>query len=469
MPYKLRKAPKRDLFWVVGMDGKKHSKDPLPKDQATAQMRALYASMTREKSGGMTGGNKKEYEHWRSHLGRLYDLMNRTRPVPASGRNMAGVEPLPPAEGYDFNDDAYDLKGYIQKLRRALTEDKYIPWARDAYRILTRKVASYVGDASLERGNEDSDSDDEITGRFHTSRQKRPVGLGRGMCGGAKLTIFDAYKEPLKSKLMKQWEVISAGPFHPGTVPLLEGLPRKGALPPFKDFLEFAEYYVRVKNEEEDASAELAEKKKEERFQEVVRLITLNNPHLTKKEVNTVAQAIIVGHPKPFSLVGRGSMRGSGFMDFFGSNDPSTRAIMISDPAEQRANTARAYDALQRTQDPNTNIAYQRDVQQRKDEEAQGWKDTFKTIGDTFGGLGQVAKLIPGAGNVLGNISSGIGSAIGSLGGGGGSSCGCGALCGAGGKKKLFAQLRKYGIEPSVYLKEAKGRAKKHKYDPSTL
>ena len=51
MPYKLRKAPKRDLYWVVNKDnGKKYSKDPLPIDNAKAQMRALYANES--KSGG---------------------------------------------------------------------------------------------------------------------------------------------------------------------------------------------------------------------------------------------------------------------------------------------------------------------------------------------------------------------------------------------------------------------------------
>lgn len=45
MPYKLRKAPNRELYWVVNKEtGKKHSKDPLPKETALAQMRALYAS-----------------------------------------------------------------------------------------------------------------------------------------------------------------------------------------------------------------------------------------------------------------------------------------------------------------------------------------------------------------------------------------------------------------------------------------
>ncbi len=45
MPYKLRKAPNRDLYWVVSDDGKKMSKDPIPKERAKAQMKALYANV----------------------------------------------------------------------------------------------------------------------------------------------------------------------------------------------------------------------------------------------------------------------------------------------------------------------------------------------------------------------------------------------------------------------------------------
>lgn len=45
MPYKLRKAPRRDAYWVVNKEtGAKHSKDPLPLSRAKAQMRALYAA-----------------------------------------------------------------------------------------------------------------------------------------------------------------------------------------------------------------------------------------------------------------------------------------------------------------------------------------------------------------------------------------------------------------------------------------
>ncbi len=49
MPYKLRKAPKREAYWVVNTEtGYKHSKEPLPLERAKAQMRALYAAMERE-------------------------------------------------------------------------------------------------------------------------------------------------------------------------------------------------------------------------------------------------------------------------------------------------------------------------------------------------------------------------------------------------------------------------------------
>ena len=47
MPYKLRKAPKRELYWVVTTEtGKKHSKDPIPLEKAKAQKRILESALT---------------------------------------------------------------------------------------------------------------------------------------------------------------------------------------------------------------------------------------------------------------------------------------------------------------------------------------------------------------------------------------------------------------------------------------
>lgn len=46
MRYTLRKAPGRNLYWVVDQSGRHHSADPIPKARAEAQMRALYASQS---------------------------------------------------------------------------------------------------------------------------------------------------------------------------------------------------------------------------------------------------------------------------------------------------------------------------------------------------------------------------------------------------------------------------------------
>ena len=55
MPFKLRKQPKKDLYWVINKEtGEKYSKEPLPKERATAQMKALYANAPDAKEGGIS-------------------------------------------------------------------------------------------------------------------------------------------------------------------------------------------------------------------------------------------------------------------------------------------------------------------------------------------------------------------------------------------------------------------------------
>lgn len=53
--YKLRKAPHppnpQNHYWIINENGRKFSRDPLPKEQAKAQMRALYAQKN-IKTGG---------------------------------------------------------------------------------------------------------------------------------------------------------------------------------------------------------------------------------------------------------------------------------------------------------------------------------------------------------------------------------------------------------------------------------
>jgi hypothetical protein len=43
MPWKLRKAPRQEAYWVVNeITGKHYSHEPLPKETAIKQMRQLY-------------------------------------------------------------------------------------------------------------------------------------------------------------------------------------------------------------------------------------------------------------------------------------------------------------------------------------------------------------------------------------------------------------------------------------------
>jgi hypothetical protein len=61
MPYKLQKQPRHDRYWVVNpITGHKFSKLPLPKEDALAQMRALYANEPKLKRGGTA---KKHHFH----------------------------------------------------------------------------------------------------------------------------------------------------------------------------------------------------------------------------------------------------------------------------------------------------------------------------------------------------------------------------------------------------------------------
>jgi len=60
MPYKLRKAPKRDLYWVVGEDGTHHSKEPLTMEQAKKQMTALNIAHARKMGYKIPTASKKK-------------------------------------------------------------------------------------------------------------------------------------------------------------------------------------------------------------------------------------------------------------------------------------------------------------------------------------------------------------------------------------------------------------------------
>jgi hypothetical protein len=48
MPYRLRKAPGRELYWVVAQDGTHLSKEPMPIERAKKQLTAVTLSYLRK-------------------------------------------------------------------------------------------------------------------------------------------------------------------------------------------------------------------------------------------------------------------------------------------------------------------------------------------------------------------------------------------------------------------------------------
>jgi hypothetical protein len=102
MPFKMRKAPKRDLYWVINKEtGHKYSKEPLPKENAMAQMRALYAN--EPKIGGATQRQKDD----------LVSKMNAVKTKTELLRVYGLYSPLEVGAWFALHPDISDL-GYTQ-------------------------------------------------------------------------------------------------------------------------------------------------------------------------------------------------------------------------------------------------------------------------------------------------------------------------------------------------------------------
>jgi len=171
MPYKLRKAPKRDLFWVVGEDGSHKSKDPLPLERAKAQMRALYASMKKEGGmkpqhskikdiSGMRGGRslkhiKEYFKHYFTQI-REETKENMRRRIRAEGQGFATEQ----------EEDRYienQLRGLDSAKRIGYSmladlEERSPPLGPDNYDLLQRSLALHLLEQML-TGNQDAPED----------------------------------------------------------------------------------------------------------------------------------------------------------------------------------------------------------------------------------------------------------------------------------------------------------------------
>jgi hypothetical protein len=125
MPFKLRKCPKKDLYWVVNKETKqKYSKEPLPKERAEAQMKALYANVPDARGGGFVDDAMNKFN----------DIKNEFKDKGAAvltGTNYVGpfnrlddeyLKSHPPTDVIDEGAMKHDLEySRIAKLRKAGT------------------------------------------------------------------------------------------------------------------------------------------------------------------------------------------------------------------------------------------------------------------------------------------------------------------------------------------------------------
>ena len=122
MPYKLRKAPRRELYWVITKaTGKKHSIEPLPLKRAEAQMRSLYAREPPIRSGGA-------------------DVVEEPVVVEASKSAPSFPQVVTEPEPYVSQTDVEDVK---------YSGGSYYPEQYNTYPITIRKPTGYKSPAIL--------------------------------------------------------------------------------------------------------------------------------------------------------------------------------------------------------------------------------------------------------------------------------------------------------------------------------
>lgn len=199
MPYRLRKSPKRDLYWVIGEDGTKHSKEPIPKERAEAQMKALYIAMRQKRGGakfprkiiydsdsssdseppkGRCGVSIPKNEFIREHE-RLIQLLQSGTPAQRKREAKSQAKELAMNRGGGLFSSIYKL------CNQGVIPDAYVP---EPFVPLPMRSRSAKGshDALVAQVNKLVDNDREYQ-RHEEQRNplNRVQNRGRGKCGGS--------------------------------------------------------------------------------------------------------------------------------------------------------------------------------------------------------------------------------------------------------------------------------------------
>jgi len=95
MPFRLRKAPKKDAYWVVDDTGKKYSKSPMPMEAARRQQKALYAAEGRGELRGR-GDDEDDDELSRLFATKVSMAEEAPRPTNPTARATTTYVPILP-------------------------------------------------------------------------------------------------------------------------------------------------------------------------------------------------------------------------------------------------------------------------------------------------------------------------------------------------------------------------------------
>ena len=132
MPYKLRKAPNRDLYWVVDNIGHKYEKEPIPLERAKKQLTALHINTGHGicMSRGRVAPDPIGLEHLRRNPVRR-EAQRHEPPVdypPGVDNPHAGVglAPLPRPEARLVVDRTENERRDIRRLERQMQEDRVL-------------------------------------------------------------------------------------------------------------------------------------------------------------------------------------------------------------------------------------------------------------------------------------------------------------------------------------------------------
>jgi hypothetical protein len=170
MPFKLRKAPNKNAYWVVDVNGKKYSKEPISKEMARKQQRAIYRSESLR--GGITSQKFLNFLHQlrsvvRNDLGdwTIDSTGNLYFDSDFMGPLMSVIQAyFPPSEYEEINNS--QLKKNIMRLFEVRNINEFINLVRELYpRQFEGPIRTFIND--VESGKSIDEQIDEAHELLH--------------------------------------------------------------------------------------------------------------------------------------------------------------------------------------------------------------------------------------------------------------------------------------------------------------